>query len=327
MFSTEDKPKAATFLLTGQTLGTMLGYSLFTPLNDLDWLNQFIFTNNPLDNPILTHTKFCYLVAIMIFVQIAFNLLFIAEEKMTDKKARDICKIIMIIPRHFTNSNMRNFILYMFGCRFCFFMLDFTIDFKLARNGYLNLGRSMITNIDTIDYPVVFVFSGLTVFYMRQGYLMKSFHLTMCFVAVLGVFRMLTYEDLLTNRDYWRVVAARLVSGILQGIDFSQMFLLSFFSVIVNKAVGNTGITVLIALMNQTASISRTIGLYLTAILPYETFEISCLAGQVLLLILLWPLAKSIDSKDPRVFDVSEPEQQAQTQEADLLPGNKKEAK
>lgn len=58
MFSKEEKTKASTFLSIGQSFGVILGYNVFTPLNDKEWLNNNIFTENHIDGPLVTHTMF-----------------------------------------------------------------------------------------------------------------------------------------------------------------------------------------------------------------------------------------------------------------------------
>ena len=91
---------------------------------------------------------------------------------------------------------------------------------------------------------------------------------------------------------------ARVVSGILTGMDFSGIFMTSFFNTIVNKAVGNTGITCLIALLNQTMILSRMVGLSILNYVNYDIFVITCLVAQAVLLTLLFPYANIIDKKD-----------------------------
>lgn len=301
MFNKEDKAKASTFLGIGQLLGVMLGYNIFTPLNDVQWLNDNIFTKNPISSPILSHQLFCFFVAALYFIQIVANVLFIAEEKITDKKAKDICRILSVVPRHVTNSHMRNFILYIFGCRFVYYMIDFTLDLRLVRNGYLNLGRSTISNIDTMTFPIVFSLSFLTIYYMKKGQLIRMFHLNMFMVVLLGYFRYLIYVDLVENRNTTRTYFCRLISGIMTGMDFTQFFLMAYFNNIVNKAVGNTGITCLIAIANQTLILSRTAGLQLSAYMDYGVFINSCCVIQAGLLIVLFRYAFILDNKDVKL--------------------------
>ena len=196
---------------------------------------------------------------------------------------------------------MRAFIGYMFATRFIYFMIDFGLDLKLVKNGYLNISRSTISNIDTVVYPLIFVLSLCTIYFMKKDRLIRMFHLNMFVIVLTGLFRFLTYLDLINNRNYNRTFAARIVSGILTGVDFSTMFLMGFYNTIVNKAVGNTGITCLIALMNQTTVLSRTVGLKLVALVDYNWLCITCLVLQAVLLVLLYPYAGYLDKKDTKL--------------------------
>jgi Acetyl-coenzyme A transporter 1 len=309
MFSKEEKTKASTFLSIGQSFGVILGYNVFTPLNDKEWLNNNIFTTNHLDGPLVTHTMFCVTVACLYFFAVTMNLLFISEEKILDKKAKDICKILAIMPRHLTNSHMRMFILYIFACRFIYFLIDFSLDLRLIKNGYLNLSRSTVSNIDTAIYPIVFSLSFCTIFFLKKGQLIRCFHLLMFVTVLSGTFKFLNVLNLEYNRDQNTAVIARIAYGIFQGMDFTTLFLMSFFNTIVNKNFGNTGITCLIALMNQTGSLSRTLGLTLSAHLHYETFVAMCLVGQATVLVLLFPYALVLDKKESKLYaDSTDPQ-------------------
>lgn len=303
MFSKEEKTKASTFLSIGQSFGVILGYNVFTPLNDKEWLNNNIFTDNHIDGPLVTHTMFCLTVAVLYFLAVTVNLLFISEEKILDKKAKDICKILAIMPRHVTNSHMRMFVLYIFACRFIYFMIDFSLDLRLIKNGYLNLSRSTISNIDTAIYPIVFSLSFCTIFFLKKGQLIRCFHLLMLVVVINGTFKFINVLNLEYNRDHDSAIIARIAYGIFQGMDFTTLFLMSFFNTIVNKNFGNTGITCLIALMNQTGSLSRTVGLTLSAHLHYETFVAMCLVGQATVLVLLFPYALVLDKKESKLYN------------------------
>lgn len=227
--------------------------------------------------------------------------MFIAEEKILDNKAKDICKILSIVPRHATNSHMRAFIGYMFAMRFIYFMIDPGLDLKLVRNGYMNMGRSTISNIDTVVYPIIFVMSFYTIYFARKGQLIKMFHLNMFIIVFTGLFRFLLYIDLINNRDYHRAFIARIFSGFLTGFDFSTIFLMGFFNTIVNKAVGNTGITCMIALMNQTGVLSKTVGLKLIAYIDYNVLCCVCIAVQLVILVILYPYAGVLDRKNPKL--------------------------
>jgi hypothetical protein len=302
MFSKEEKTKASTFLSIGQSMGVLMGYNIFTPLNDVAWLNDNVFVNDPRTTPLVSHSMLCFFISFLYLSQIIVNMLFISEEKILDKKAKKILNILSIVPRHVTNSHMRKFILYIFACRFFYYQIDFSLDLKLVKNGYLNISRSTISNIDTLTYPIVFSLSFCTIYFMKKGQLIRMFHLNMFVVILTGTFRFLNYIDLINNRNMTITIIARVLSGILTGMDFGTFFLMSFFNTIVNKSVGNTGITCLIALMNQTGSISRTVGLYMISQIQYEIFVPCCLIGEFIVLVLLYPYSAVLDNKESKLY-------------------------
>lgn len=307
MFRKEDKPKASIYMGLGQSLGVMLGSNIFVPLNDVQWLNTYIYSN-PGTEPILTHAIMCFTLAIIFGGLTTVNLLFLAEERIMSSKAKDICKILMVVPRHATNSHMRKMIGYIFVNRFFVYMISTIQDNKLVSNGYLDISRSILANIDTVCYPVVFFLSYCVIYYARKGILLRMFHLNMfinVFVTALGY---LTYLDLVYNRNHTRTLVFRAVLSVLNGMDFSASFLLGFYNIIVNKAVGNTGITCLITISNITITYSVTAGFELVSYLGYDFSSIACLSLQFLILVLCWPYTKVLDNKDIKLFDVSEPE-------------------
>jgi PAT family acetyl-CoA transporter-like MFS transporter 1 len=304
MFSKDLKQKASTFLVVGQSAGVILGYNIFTPLNDVAWLNDNIFNNDPRTLPLVSHSEFCIFVAVLYFGQIIFNMLFMAEEKIKAKNEKTLLQIFAVVPKHAINPHMRKFIGYLFASRILFFMVDFSLDLKLVKNGYLNISRSTLSNIDTAVYPIVFVLSFCAFYFIKKGQLIRMYHFNMMFIVMVGVFRYFIFLDLKENRLYWFTFWARVLSGVLGGLDCTSMFMIGFFNTIVNKAVGNTGITCLIALKNQTASIPKTIGLYLIANVEYDLFVGICLGAQMILLIVLFPYALILDRKEHQLYSL-----------------------
>lgn len=305
MFSKETKSKASTFLVVGQSTGVILGYNIFTPLNDVAWLNDNIFPNDPRKNPLVTHSQFCIFVAVLYFGQIIVNILFLAEERIEKKNEKTLIQIFSILPKHIFNTHMAKFILYLFASRFFFFMIDFSLDLKLVKNGYLNISRSTLSNIDTAIYPIVFILSFSAIYFIKKGNLIRMYHYNMVFLVLTGAYRYFIYLDIKNNRDYWFTFWARVLSGVLGGLDCTSMFMIGFFNTIVNKAVGNTGITCLIALKNMTASISKTAGLWLISEIDYDLMVSICLGLQMFMLIVLYRYAWILDHKNTKLFDLT----------------------
>ena len=80
---------------------------------------------------------------------------------------------------------------------------------------------------------------------------------------------------------------------------------MAFFNLIVNKAVGNTGITCLIALLNQDMLLPRTIGLKAIDYIEFETFVPLCLVIQTILLIGLFKYALHLDTKNTKLYNTA----------------------
>lgn len=320
MFSKEQKAKASVYLNLGQTLGVVLGFNVFTPLNDVQWLNTYIYTN-PVSSPIVTHQMMCFLLAFIYFAQIIVNVLFLAEERIMSDKTKDLCKILMILPRHVTNHHMRNLIIYMFATRFFLYMVQPTTDLRLVQNGYYDMSRGVLSNIDTLCFPIVFCLNYLVIHFTNKGMLLKMYHLNMFFNVMVVAFAYLTYLDLITNKVMIRTIVARCFISITTGLDFSMLFMMSFYNIIVNKAVGNTGITCLIAILNLTSVVSATVGLSLSAI-NYHVVMISSLSLQMALLFFTWPYSFKLDKKEVTLFDLSEPEKPDPEEETEKLQEN-----
>lgn len=310
LFSDSDRAKVPTFQSLGQALGITIAYNFFTPFNDVAWLNEKIFYDNPVDQPLLTHGMYCMFVCALFAAQFTVVLLWVAEDITNVKDATDIVTfgdVLKVLPRHFSNKYMRSLVFYMFACRMFYYMIESTFDLMLLKNGHMNIRRSFISNVDLFMFPLVFLASYCTVYYLHVGRLIRTFHLFMFVVVTHGLFRLVTVLDLIESRNSERTLIARGLTSLVYGMDFSTYFLSSFFYSIVNPKIGNTGMTCLISLMNQTLALSQTVGLYLADYVEYKLLVGVCLITQFTLLVLLFPFASTFDKLDYRLFDLSEP--------------------
>ena len=245
---------------------------------------------------------FCLFIAVLLFIQIAVNMIFVAEEKIVSDHSKKICKILAVVPRHFTNIHMLKFIMYMFMCRIFYYSIDFAFDLKLVKNGYYNISRSLLSNIDLLLYPINFLMAFSTIYYLKKGQLVRMFHLNTFIVVSNGFFRYLNYTDLIQNRQVTRNLFGRVFSGWIAGMDFTTYFMIGFFNTIVNKSVGNTGITCLIALLNQNWTVSQSIGLYAIDQFGFDSVVPGMLVIQLIVLLLLYRYATIIDKKDTKLY-------------------------
>lgn len=306
LFDEEHRPQATTYEYLGQLIGTTLAFNIFVPLNDVKWLNDNIYTENPIDTPLVSHYQICILVGVLYLIQFFVLLLFVAEEMYVNPEdAVTFTQVLQVFPRHFTNRNMLKFVLYMFCCRFFYYMIEPIFDLKIMANGYRNVRRSYVNNLDMLFSPVSFTLSYMTVYYLIPGNLIRLFHLTMMVVVGHGFFRYLTLMDLMENRDSTRALMARGLTTVVLAMDYSTYFIYAFFFNITNPKIGNTGMCCLAALLNQTWFLAQTVGLYLADLFEFEYLVPICLIFQALLLILLFGYSKRLDQMDPKLFDLS----------------------
>lgn len=306
LFDEEHRSAATTYEYLGQLIGTTLAFNVFVPLNDVQWLNDNIYTSNPVDTPLIHHYQICLLVACFYMLQFLVLLLFVAEEMyINPEDSVTFTQVLKVFPRHFSNKNMLKFVLYMFCTRFFYYMIEPIFDLKIMSNGYQNVRRSYVNNLDTVFSPVSFTLSYMTVYYLVPGNLIRLFHFTMMVVVSHGYFRYLTLMDLMTNRDSTRALMARGLTTVVLAMDYSTYFLYAFFFHITNPKIGNTGMCCLVALMNQTWFLAQTVGFYLADMFEFEYLIPICLVFQTLLLLLLFRFSGRLDKMDPKLFDLS----------------------
>jgi len=306
LFKDEDeKSKASTFINVGYNIGYVLGFNIFIPLNDLEFLNTTFFKNHPLSHPLVENIYMCYFISLLFLLEFLTILLFISEKR-AENNPSSLLQIIKIIPKHFTNKNMRSLIVYFFITSFVYYSVDQSFDYMLVQNGVMNMSPSTISNIDTVLYPVLLVISLGTVYFMKTGQLLKMYHLNLIVVLLTATYRYFMVVDLLNNANEERTIIARSYASILYGMDFTSFFLMGYFNTIVSEEVGNTGITCLIALMNWTTIISSTVGFALLEYIDFTILVPIVIILQGIILVFTYNMGRRIDAKPAHLFDLSD---------------------
>ena len=320
MFDDKNRSEANVYQYLGTFVGMFFSFNLFIPLNDLEWLNDNIFTKNNLESPLVNQSDLCLAMGILYLIQFTILLLFVAEEMYI--KAEEMVtftQVLKVFPRHFTNKYMLKFILYFFSCRFIVYMLDPIFDLLSISNGYINVGRSQLANLQTLLCPLVFLLIYVATYYTRPGYLMRLFHISIAIMTLHILFRYISILDLITNRDKTRMIITRGFSGLVTSVEYSYYLLYAYFYNITNPKFGNTSMCILASLTYQTMYISQTVGFYLMDYISFEVFIPVCLVVQTILLIGLFGFAKTLDKMDASLFDLSydlEPQEQKMSAKA-----------
>ena len=211
-------------------------------------------------------------------------------------------QLISVMPRHFTNRNMRLFLMYMFINSFLYFSVDNVLELKLVKNGYQNFDIGYMALISLIMFPIVFIYQLTPYKYIEKGKLVKMFHLTFTCLVVGAVYRYISILDMIRNRNEIRSIIARCFSEFTRtGMETSAFYLYAFFNIIVEQSVGNTGLTCLMSLYNLSYTSSATFGIKMLNYMSFEVFVPLTLGFHAFLLFLLYPYAVSIDKKDTKL--------------------------
>ena len=133
LFTEDERPRATTYESLGQLIGITLSYNIFVPLNDVTWLNDNLFPNDPREEPLVYHYQVCLAISVFYFIQFVILLLFVAEEMpIQSSDAVTFTEVLKVFPRHFTNKYTFRLVCYMFACRILCYMIDQTFDLYLT---------------------------------------------------------------------------------------------------------------------------------------------------------------------------------------------------
>lgn len=297
LFSKENKSKASLMIGIGQTFGIMCGYNFFTPLNSVSWVNKHFFHSNPRSTPLVTHQMFLFFAVIVVATSVVCNVLFVAEEKINDDRTKSLCKILSILPRSFTHANMRNLIAYIFATRIFVNMCLESLQLKLIRNGYQNMLRTDLSSIDIFVYPITLAVSCFSIKFIKQGKIINVYHWMMLVVVLVGFFKYVSFRYLIATKDTQGTYYLLVITSIFNAFNLSTGFLIGYYNLIIDKSVANTSITCLIALMNQTGSLPKTLGLYLTDKVDFDHLVYFAFGTQILVLALYYPYSFVLDKR------------------------------
>lgn len=309
LYDTEDlKSKAANYIYIGENLGYFIGYNIFIPLNDTQWLNENIFTNNPLTEPLVSHTMILVFSSIFLALEFLIVLFFIKERSIKDEENQmSLLELYKLVPKHFCNAHMRNFIFYTFASSMFYYSVYEAFDYTLVSNGHMDVSRSTVTNIDSVAYPFVIIASYLVVYFIKKGQLVRMYHLNIVLNVCVGFFRYIAYIDLINNQNLTRTIVARSFIAFFIGCDFTGSFAFGFFNLIVDERYGNTGLSCLASIRDQALVMSSTIGFQIMELTGEQFYCLVGLSLQAFFLVILFPYALKLDKKDPRLFDLNGP--------------------
>lgn len=304
LFNKDIRPKAVIVMNIGQTLGGMYTYNIFMPLNSVKWLNQHFFTKNPISTPLLSHSGLLISVALLTLATCSFALIFTAEKKMRIERKKGVIEIVKILPRFYSNPNMRKFLIY------CFITNCFPYFYSEALTlSYINNGidKTTLVNLSTFLIPISLVVSCLSNRFMKKEKLVTYYHLLNLFSAVTEFLNLIIFFYLERSHNTSGVLKLLYLLGILGSIgDQTFNFLFAKVNNIIDEELGSTSITVFTSISNSSSALPTTIGLKLVKYVNFHVFCWSFAIINLFILIAKFKFAKESDSNNPMMYSVSD---------------------
>jgi len=293
-----DLAKGANYIYLGEIIGYYFGQYVFIPLNDVDWLNDNLFTGEwTLDEPLITHSLFCRIISVLLFIDFMLILIAIMERPIDYNGRRyGLYDIYSLYCGHFTNAHMRSLIIYVLGTGYLLYSLYNVFDYTLVSNGYLNMGRSTITIIDACVYPFTVLMNYLIVYFINKGKIMKMYHLNLVVVLSVSFYRYFNILDLMANRDLSRAIISRILISPFIGIEFTNNFLFAYYNLIVDERYGTSSLSLLSCMADQTVTISNTIAFMLMQYMGFKIYALTVLTIQAIILITTYSRALLLDT-------------------------------
>jgi len=294
--------RATVIMNIGANLGLFFGFNVFVPLNSKKWLNDNLFTAHPLTKPLITHFTMLMIMAIICFSLAVFMLVFIAEKITENDGNRQTCgSICKVIPRMFTQRNIRNLLIFCVLTKAFRVLITSTLGLKLLDAG---LSRTTLVNIDTVTFPIGIIFNILAVRFIVKGRCMQYFLYSSMMVCIVTLFRLWVYLDYAENHNTTRTIYHLLFLSLLDNMIISSTFQLAFINLMAPQEIATTYITAFMCVINGAGDLPSTIGLEMVEQWPqHYNFMYLCSIGvQIAVLIGYVPYARRIDEYPPEAF-------------------------
>ena len=298
-----EKGKAAGMSNISQTLGFFFGYNVFIPLNDVEWLNTYIFTSNPVTTPLMTNKGILIFTASLTLAAGLFTILFIAEKQCEkpfgDKPIRDY---IRSIPKFFTLKSMQLLLTWIFIAKIFRVLIEESLSLKLLD---LGIKKTFFVNLGTILFPLTLLAISLTTKFIKVGYICKANHLINGYMAILLFVTWYIYYDLEQNNNVHRTKILIVISSIFERVYTNQLLQQAFVNTVASPEFGSTFLTLTFAVSNASMTLPTSLGLKLVDmnLMPYHVLAMVCCVANVAVICVTYIMAVKLDKLDKRDFD------------------------
>ena len=305
LFDSQDEQGAAASLTSiGREIGKFLGYNVFVPLNDQDWLNTYIFTRTPTTRALMTDQELIMLLALMTGLFFVVTFFFVAEKQTErDGGSAPLKSHMKMIVNLFCIKSTQKLILWLFVTQlFVYFVRD-SLTLKLLDNG---ISTTFVVNSITAAFIPTILSLYIIMRLSRKGILLRMSHIVNVFNVVSAVAYFLVFLDLEKNRDLERSKLFFIFTTILDKATWSGPNLaMAYVNTVTSHEMGSTFITLVNGVSNLSYSGPTAIGLKIISmnIIPYNLFATAALGMQLLALAATYHMPTALDKLDREDYD------------------------
>ena len=298
------KGQSAGISQLAKALGFFMGYNIFIPLNDVNWLNDHIY-NQPVIGPMVSNTGFVLFMAIFSLALGIFTICFVAEKQIeTDFGAGYVKLYIKLLPRLLTLKSMKNLLLCLVMTRFFYYLIMESLLLKLIDGG---IKKTYIVNWQTIAYLFHIASIIVTTKLIKPGFIAKLNHMMFGYMAILLVFFLTIYLDLDQNgnldRTKWLIVCLFMLEALFTKGLLTQ----AYMSIVAPADFSGAFLSMAFCTMNVSESVTNSLGLWIVDlnVVPYGVFAVVCCSMHLLAVGGSWRIAKKLDEYKYADFEIN----------------------
>jgi len=299
IFDTDNEKSQGSIVFdTGVSLGSFLAYNVLVPLSDLKWLNSKRAADNQLTSPYMTHQ-------IMLFAIGATSLMFsfvifftVAEKTLTyPNEQRDLCKVVKIAPKFFTNKTMRDFMIFIFVTKAVRQLFGEAITLKMIDQG---LSKTSLVNTDTVTFPLYLVTNWILFKIIKKGSIVRMYLWMVLYTCVQFLLRYFVYLDLKVSKNTDRAVVFLYILSFMDRFANTSAVIAGYINIITQQEVGATFLTLMFCWLNMAGILPNTIGLKMTDWLGsgFDAAYLATTGIQVLTVFCYFGYAQKLDTMD-----------------------------
>ena len=304
----EDLPRVVQAKEIGCSIGDLLGFNIFLPLNSPSFLNKTYLGNlYDIKEPIVTHKMFLFAYSITHISIVVVILVLYGERNTYNFKRPTFTQIIKVLPQFLSNDSIRGLLIYLLINRGFRSAVSITLTLKLMDHGF---SKASMSTTETIAFPIVTIIA--IYIYRRKSSERPALmnHKMTIVLTFIYAFKFLILLDLQKNENKIRTFILLACLSAAEKTAARASYFSTFLYSISTKEVSSTYIALFSSWINATLTLPSSVGLFLTSdgiseYYPYDWFVISFLSIQIVSMVLSYRYASCLDEVDRNKFSVT----------------------